>query len=327
MRCSFRFLAACALSCALSCVLAAALPAPLHASPRPQEQPQHVQPGQLAQPTPLPQPTPLKRIPPTPEYTATSLEEAAQKVGEILDGFQSTRIAVFEFARPQREEWNRVGQQLAADFRAQLYSAAPGVAQMSRDDIAKLCKQHNVTQEDAVLLYVPNYVLNTSSLDAWVIATIDPIGGSMLKITFTIRAMQLKPGAYRHDMARIELRTPRTPELDAMIDPPTPPPPPAFTGVPESGDRGYGFAACEYCPQAQYTDEAVKAQLQGVVYFRITIEPTGKAGQIHVLRRLPLGLTESAEKALREWRFTPALGPDGQPAEVAETVEIQFQLF
>jgi protein TonB len=98
-------------------------------------------------------------------------------------------------------------------------------------------------------------------------------------------------------------------------------------GVPGAGTGGYGMPACVYCPQAEYSDEAVKAKYQGTVYLIATITAEGKATDIQVVKGMGLGLDEKAIAAVRTWRFTPARGPNGQPASVRQTIEVQFRLF
>ncbi|MGD0305773.1 MAG: hypothetical protein ABSC71_13180 [Candidatus Acidiferrales bacterium] len=152
-----------ALAC--SCAFFAATNAPLFAQEFPQSQPVHVQPGQLAQST-LPKPV---RLPPTPRapapvtIAATSLSDAATKIATALDEFNATNVAVLDFARPQVAEWNRVGLQLAADFRADLATSAPGIKQMRRDDMLKYQKHSGLPQEDLALHGMPTYVLYGSA--------------------------------------------------------------------------------------------------------------------------------------------------------------------
>lgn len=98
-------------------------------------------------------------------------------------------------------------------------------------------------------------------------------------------------------------------------------------GYPSAGTGGYGYPSCLYCPPPQFSDEAVKAKYQGVVYLSVIINPDGRATEIHVLKGLGLGLDEKAVEAVRNWRFKPALGPDGRPSAVSTTVEVQFRLF
>ncbi len=98
-------------------------------------------------------------------------------------------------------------------------------------------------------------------------------------------------------------------------------------GVFNAGTGGYGYPACIYCPQAQYSDEAVKAKYQGTVLLVAIITPDGKATEIKVVKGLGLGLDEKAIEAVRTWRFRPAAGPNGRPAPVRQTIEVTFHLY
>jgi protein TonB len=98
-------------------------------------------------------------------------------------------------------------------------------------------------------------------------------------------------------------------------------------GAPNAGTGGYGFAACLYCPRADYSDEAMKVKVMGVVELMATITPDGRVTDIHVAKGLGFGLDEKAVQAVRSWRLKPALGPDGRPAAVRQLIELTFQLF
>jgi TonB family protein len=98
-------------------------------------------------------------------------------------------------------------------------------------------------------------------------------------------------------------------------------------GYPNGGTGGYGMPTCIYCPEAQFSDEAVKAKYQGVVYVSAVIGLDGKASDVRVVKTLGLGLDENAIAAVKTWRFTPALGPDGKPAAVRAQIEVTFRLY
>jgi periplasmic protein TonB len=98
-------------------------------------------------------------------------------------------------------------------------------------------------------------------------------------------------------------------------------------GIFNAGTGGYGYPSCAYCPQAQYSDEAVKAKYQGTVVLSVVVTPDGKATDIHVAKGLGLGLDEKAIEAVRTWRFRPAAGPDGKLAPVRLQIEVLFRLY
>ena len=98
-------------------------------------------------------------------------------------------------------------------------------------------------------------------------------------------------------------------------------------GAPNAGTGGYGTPACLYCPRADYSDEAMKVKVQGVVELIAVITPDGRVTDVHVAKGLGLGLDEKAIEAVRTWRLKPALGPDGRPASVRQIIEVTFQLY
>lgn len=98
-------------------------------------------------------------------------------------------------------------------------------------------------------------------------------------------------------------------------------------GVFRAGRDGVGEPACLYCPNPQFTDEAVKARYQGVVLLRIIVTADGRATNISVVKGLGLGLDEKAIEAVKSWRFTPARGPNGQPVSVWTTIEVNFRQY
>jgi len=98
-------------------------------------------------------------------------------------------------------------------------------------------------------------------------------------------------------------------------------------GVPNAGIGGYGSADCLYCPSPEFTDDAVKAKYQGIVLLTAIITADGRATDIQLEKGLGLGLDQKAIEAVRKWRFKPAIGPDGRPATVRQTIEVDFHLY
>ena len=78
-------------------------------------------------------------------------------------------------------------------------------------------------------------------------------------------------------------------------------------------------------PPPDYTPEARRARIQGVVVLDAVIDAEGRVASVKVLRGLPLGLTESAQEAVREWRFEPAT-LHGVPVAVEFILAVRFSL-
>ena len=75
----------------------------------------------------------------------------------------------------------------------------------------------------------------------------------------------------------------------------------------------------------QYTDLARDARIQGVVILKTLIDDEGNVADIEVLKSMPMGLSEAAVDAVRQWKFKPAM-VDGRPVPTNHNVVVNFQL-
>jgi TonB family protein len=75
----------------------------------------------------------------------------------------------------------------------------------------------------------------------------------------------------------------------------------------------------------QYTDEARRAGLSGTVVLQAVVRSDGTVDVLRVVRGLPLGLTDSAIQAIKQWRFRPGQ-KDGQNADIALNIEVNFNI-
>ena len=75
----------------------------------------------------------------------------------------------------------------------------------------------------------------------------------------------------------------------------------------------------------QYTAEAMRARVQGVVTLECVVQPDGAVGEARVTKALNPGLDEEAIKAVRQWRFKPGR-KEGKAVPVRVTLEVTFTL-
>ena len=74
-----------------------------------------------------------------------------------------------------------------------------------------------------------------------------------------------------------------------------------------------------------YTQEALKAQIQGTVVLQTVIGVNGQITHASVLSPLPGGLDQKALQAVQAWRYQPAT-MDGVMIPVLSTVDVLFRL-
>ena len=77
--------------------------------------------------------------------------------------------------------------------------------------------------------------------------------------------------------------------------------------------------------EPQYTEEARLAGYNGTVVLQAVIKKDGTVDIIRVVGGLPLGLTDNAIQALKQWQFKPGM-KDGQEVDIALTIEINFNV-
>ncbi|HXM40756.1 MAG TPA: energy transducer TonB [Bryobacteraceae bacterium] len=105
-------------------------------------------------------------------------------------------------------------------------------------------------------------------------------------------------------------------------------------GPGDGGDTGgglRGFAGTFTAPQVlfkvepEFSEDARKAKLQGVVILYGEVDTDGRLRNIRVTRALGLGLEEKAIEAVKQWRFRPGTR-DGKPVAAPASIEVNFHL-
>ena len=245
-----------------------------------------------------------------------TLADAMQRCAALFKERNVRKVAVADFAATGMPADNRLGQKLAADFRHDLASAAPQLNLVSEEQILAYGKPFNLAQEDLLNEDVAKITFQKTDVEGWVTATIEPVmNGSAIALNFTVHTV--KPPQDENFNASLNL----TPELSALIDP-APPDPTLSYGAARPGEEPH----CVYCPgpPAPHVDKSLHVTLKGAVLLRVVVLPTGQIGDIHVLRGMPLGLTQQAINAVRQWRLTPAHDADGEPMPVVQTISVSF---
>ncbi len=78
-------------------------------------------------------------------------------------------------------------------------------------------------------------------------------------------------------------------------------------------------------PKAKYTEDARQNRITGTVVLQAVFTGDGNITSIRVMRGLPDGLNEEAIKALKQFKFRPAM-KNGQPVSVRMSLEFAFNL-
>lgn len=114
------------------------------------------------------------------------------------------------------------------------------------------------------------------------------------------------------------------PPVDAdFITIPSAPPPVESGPIPVGGDVHRPEKL--YAPPPQYTEAARRTGTQGVVIVEAIIDKNGDVTNVRVLKDLPMGLSEKAVQAIKQWKFRPAT-LNGKPVDVYYNLTVNFRL-
>jgi TonB family protein len=80
-----------------------------------------------------------------------------------------------------------------------------------------------------------------------------------------------------------------------------------------------------YKVDPEYSEEARKAKLQGVVMVRAVIDARGQVRNIAIAQGLGLGLNERAIAAVERWKFRAGMR-NGQPVATSALIQLTFRL-
>jgi TonB family protein len=93
----------------------------------------------------------------------------------------------------------------------------------------------------------------------------------------------------------------------------------------QAGVDGVTAPSVVYKVNPSYTPEAKDAKIQGTVTLTLLVNALGRADDIKVTQSLDPGLDANAIGSVSQWMFKPGT-KDGQPVDVAVTIEINFKL-
>ena len=98
-------------------------------------------------------------------------------------------------------------------------------------------------------------------------------------------------------------------------------------GIVRPGVAGLKHPEVLFDPRPEYTEEARKSRVEGVVQIQAVIRKNGTVDSFRILRGLGYGLDESAIRTIgAKWRFRPGQ-LNGVPVDVLANIEISFRLY
>ena len=239
----------------------------------------------------------------------TPMAPVAIRLAEAIAQSKQKSVVVLDFSGPG-EKITELGEKLASDLSVALAKSSENVEVKQKSELEKdYLEPGTVLDPESMLLFARDL-----KAKVFVMGQISLSGSDTLILLVN---------AYRSDngkgIAAFQVTFPLTEEkASSMVRVVT-------NSYPDAGAPGYSLPKCSYCPRAEYSNEAMREKIQGVVELNAIVGTDGRLRNIRVVKGLPGGLTFEAIKAVRQWKLVPATGPDGKAAAVQQVIMVAFQ--
>jgi TonB family protein len=213
---------------------------------------------------------------------------------------------------------------LDSRLRAGLAKLIPGIQFISNDDVAQELKEHGFLSIDVYDEFLLRAVASDTGAEIVVIYNL--VGGAHgyeLSSKIVNVSGDKEIGTFKAKIAQSSADTDDKPVLvkDAGSE---------VSLVVSREHTGHSrqlyYPSCMKCPEPEYTDEARRKGLEGVIVFLVTISDQGVAEQISLVKTFDASLTASAVQTIHGWRLKPAIGADGKPFAARVPVQVTYRL-
>jgi TonB family protein len=246
------------------------------------------------------------------------MQPLATNVARAIAKSNQQSVVVLDFVGPENKI-SELGRTLAEKFNADLAKTNNGFSVADRGRIAESLANKGLSPPGVRDVDVDSWIVGDIGVQSFVFGTLT-ISGDRLSVQvdcYSVKSEKRIAGVRTTSAISDEMRKLISQDFEYPV-------PDSYSGVPTSGANGYGYPKCAHCPPAAYTSQADKHRVHGTVILTVVVGVNGQADDIAVKKPLPDGLTETAIAAVKSWKFSPALGPDGKPAAVRQVIEVAF---
>lgn len=243
------------------------------------------------------------------------LDSLAAKMADAISASKQKNVIVPDFVGPAGK-MTALGRSLAEEFSAAIAKDNSKIKVLDRSGISKMVEKNNLDPLYMVLDPCNSVMAGGVKAKSCVSGRISTKNDAQLLEVTLFQISDYKK------LAELSSPISLTPEMQeasgkTILDDP-------ILGYRRGGEKGYTMPVCLVCHFAYFTDEAIQNRTEGAVILEVVVGENGSAEIIRVLKRLPDGLTESAVKAVKNWKFQPGTGPDGNPAAMMVPIEVRF---
>ena len=246
------------------------------------------------------------------------MQPLADQMARAISTSKQSSVVVLDFFGPD-EHFTQLGRSLADSFNVDLKKSSAKFAIQDPGRMRDWLQSKDWPSDSFSSIDLALWVAGLLKIDAAVAGNISVVG-SQLVVEVSLYRVDTRQWIKSFDISSSNSAEAQAQmnsfiaDTDLKFDPP----------VPIAGENGYTYPVCISCPDVPYGEDPRRHRVQGSVVLLAVIGADGSTEKLLVKKALPDGLTENALETVRQWKFTPALGPDGKPAAVQHTFRITF---
>lgn len=247
------------------------------------------------------------------------MQPLADQMAQEITSSKQTSVVVVDFFGPD-EGFSELGRSLADRFNDDLKKSKLPPVIAERNQMSAWLATNGYPADAFKSVNLALWVARQLGIGSVVIGNIS-LQGSQIVVEVNLYRVDTREPIKSFELASLssdEVRTMARASFGSSasrIDP----------TIPVASQNGYTQPICVSCPvPATYGDATNAYRTQGAVVLMAVIGSDGTVQKLTVQDALPDGFTEKSIQAVRGWKFQPALGPDGKPAEVQYLIRIRF---
>lgn len=246
-----------------------------------------------------------------------NLERIAKKLSKQLTKTKIDSVVVADFLT-KAGDVSAQGHYLADQLSLELDQRKKHFIVVDRMRLSDALRDGNLSPRDLAVRNSLERIGGALSVGAVVMGTVEP---SASTYDLSVSVVRVRDGNL---VASEELSVVKSSFLEGLASGTSSP----FTArIPRAGTDGIGIPSCVYCPDPEYTDQARKEKLKGVVTLDVKVTAEGRVTNIVVVKASHNRLAEKAVEAVRTWKLQPAKDKEGRPVSVRVQIEVTFHLY
>ena len=254
----------------------------------------------------------------------SGLDALVQAMSASLVDEGIKKVVVFDLSGPDGQ-YLHFGSWLADQISKRLALANEKLKVIDRSDLGTQINEQHLTPKEVLEREVRARLAQLLGADGFVTGSFGPFEGNLGITLLASRGVEVKTEGISQFATMINGKVPLDGEMSSNLTEPLESLRPR-DGVFRAGSAGMTVPRCESCPPPEFSAAALWKQKQGTITLSILVSADGHVVQAKVVGSVGDELDAQAIKAVENYRFRPALDPDGRPVTVLMPYGIMFRV-